>query len=104
MSTDIEQRAYRLQVGSIACTIVSDGSATYHDPAQLFFEDASRAALDSALRGHGIVAETWHEHVSPYVALLIRTGHQQVLVDTGGPQLTSPTIGPHHQLADQLPN
>ena len=83
MSTETSVRAHRFTVGAVACTIVSDGSNAYHDPAPLFFVNAPQVERDSVLRAYGIEPEAWHEYVSPYSALLIETGQQRVLVDTG---------------------
>jgi glyoxylase-like metal-dependent hydrolase (beta-lactamase superfamily II) len=76
-------RAYQFKVGAFACAVVSDGTFVYDQPAAVFFATAPQAARDSALRAYGINPETWHEYVSPYSALLIDTGQQRVLVDTG---------------------
>jgi hypothetical protein len=83
MSIHAGVRAHRFMIGSIACAIVSDGSFSYPDPAKLLFANANGAARTAQLRGHGINPDTWNEYVSPYSALLIETGHQKVLVDTG---------------------
>jgi glyoxylase-like metal-dependent hydrolase (beta-lactamase superfamily II) len=98
MTAETDVRAYRFKVGAIACAIVSDGSFAYHEPGPLLFANAPQAARDQALRAHGIDADAWHEYVSPYSALLIDTGQQHVLVDTGAGGF-APTNG---QLLDNL--
>jgi glyoxylase-like metal-dependent hydrolase (beta-lactamase superfamily II) len=75
--------SYRFQIGSLACAVVSDGTHTYCDPAQLLFANVPQKRLDQALRKHGLYLENWNELVSPYPALLIRTDRHLVLVDTG---------------------
>jgi glyoxylase-like metal-dependent hydrolase (beta-lactamase superfamily II) len=82
MSTETSVRAHRFTIGSIDCTIVSDGSFTYHDPALIMFCNAPPVERDLALRDHGIDADAWHDYVSPYSAL-IETAHRRLLVDTG---------------------
>lgn len=79
--------SHRFQIGTIACTVLADGYASY--PLPWFFPDADPGRLNSALRSHG-----WpHEHVlSPYTCLLIETGRRTILVDAGaGPG--TPTSG-----------
>jgi glyoxylase-like metal-dependent hydrolase (beta-lactamase superfamily II) len=83
MTTGTGIRAHHFTVGALACAIVSDGSFAYHDPASLLFANAPQPERDSALRAFGIDAQTWHEYVSPYSALLIDTGQHKILVDTG---------------------
>jgi glyoxylase-like metal-dependent hydrolase (beta-lactamase superfamily II) len=95
MSTETSVRAHRFTVGAIACTIVSDGSMAYHDPAPVFFVNAPQVERDTVLRAYGIEPEAWHEYVSPYSALLIETGRQRVLVDTGAGGF-APTNGQLH--------
>src|SRR5438105_7498821 len=83
MTVETGARAHRFTIGSIACTIVSDGTFAYHEPAPLMFANAPRAELDSVVRGQGVDPDAWHEYVSPYSALLIETDRRKLLVDTG---------------------
>jgi glyoxylase-like metal-dependent hydrolase (beta-lactamase superfamily II) len=67
---------------------VSDGTFTYapprFPPPPIFlFSNASKEPLEQALREHELRPEGWTEWVSPYICLLIDTGEQLVLVDTG---------------------
>src|SRR5579871_3028359 len=98
MSVKPRVRAHRFTVGAFACAIFSDGSFAYPHPASLFFANAPQTALDAALADTGLNAADWDEYVSPYSALLVDTGAQQVLVDTGGGGF-APTNG---QLLDNL--
>jgi len=75
--------SYRFQIGSLACAVVSDGTHTYRDPAQLLFANATQERLGQALREQGLDLQGWKELVSPYPALLIRTDRHLMLVDTG---------------------
>lgn len=88
MSQDI----LRFAVGSLDCLIVNDGTYDYHQPGQLFFENAPRQQLAAALKAHDIDLDTWEVYVSPYPSLVVRTRDHLVLVDTGMGTLV-PTTG-----------
>ena len=83
---------YRFELGSFGCTVVSDGSFTYHNPAQVFFASAPEQELKTVLREHKMEPERWTEYVSPYSGLLVDTGWQRVLIDTGAGSM-APTTG-----------
>src|SRR5436305_4174628 len=70
--------SYRFQVGSITCTVLSDGYYSY--PAPWFFPNANPAELSQALESHHLPQDAV---LSPYTCLLIETGRHVVLVDTG---------------------
>jgi len=91
MSTDAGVPASRFRIGAITCTVVRDGSYAYAEPGHLLFTNAPQAARDSVLAANGIDADAWHEYVSPYSALLIDTGQQHILVDTGAGDLARTT-------------
>src|SRR5215467_11544638 len=95
MSADTGVRAFRFTVGTIACTIISDGSLAYPDPRHLFFVNAPEAERDIVLRTAGIEPQSWREYVSPHCAVLINSGEQLILVDTGGGGF-APTDGRLH--------
>jgi len=93
MNTEI----HRFKVGTFECMAVSDGTHTYAPPAfpppaTLLFANAPREHLEHALREHNLQPEQWAEWVSPYTCLVVNTGEQWVLVDTGGNGL-APTTG-----------
>ncbi len=71
--------SYRFQVGSLCCTVFSDGYFSY--PAPWFFPNADpdRLARELEARGSGTASI-----LSPYTCLLIETGRHVVLVDAGG--------------------
>jgi len=77
--------AYSFQVGSIGCTVLSDGYFSY--PTRWFFPNADPQELATALENRGLS----HDQVlSPYTCLLIETGRHVVVVDTGaGGSLTT---------------
>ena len=70
--------SHRFQVGSISCTVLSDGYYSY--PASWFFPNADPADLSRALESHHLPTDAV---LSPYTCLLIETGRHVVLVDTG---------------------
>ncbi|MEO8369355.1 MAG: MBL fold metallo-hydrolase [Candidatus Solibacter sp.] len=70
--------SHRFQVGSINCTVLSDGYYSY--PARWFFCNADPDTLTHALEDHHLPPD---EVLSPYTCLLIETGRHVVLVDTG---------------------
>ena len=79
--------SHRFQVGTIMCTILADGYASY--PLAWLFPDAEASRLGSALHSHGLPQD---RILSPYACVLIQTGRRTILVDTGaGP--SAPTSG-----------
>ena len=70
--------SHRFQVGSISCTVLSDGYYSY--PASWFFPNAAPEDLSRALESHHLPTDAV---LSPYTCLLIETGRHVVLVDTG---------------------
>lgn len=71
---------------------VSDGTFTYSPPAfpppaNLLFANAPMARLQQELRERGIQPEQWVEWTSPYICLVVNTGRNHVLVDTGAGSL-----------------
>ena len=81
--------SHRFQAGSIGCTVLSDGYVS--NPASWHFPDAAPQDLSGALEARKISHETV---VAPYTCLLIETGRNVVLVDTGA--------GPSERLAGAL--
>src|ERR1022692_2467183 len=70
--------SHRFQVGSIGCTVLSDGYYSY--PASWFFPKPEPAELARAMESHPLPTDSV---LSPYTCLLIETGRHTVLVDTG---------------------
>jgi len=83
---------YHFKVGSFDCIVVSDGTFTYPHPAAVFFANAPKERLAEVLRKHNLDPEHWEEYVSPYTGLVIDTGQNRVLVDTGAGGM-APTTG-----------
>jgi glyoxylase-like metal-dependent hydrolase (beta-lactamase superfamily II) len=65
-------------VGSIRCTVLSDGYVAY--PVSWFFPNADPGELQHALEARHQASE---RVLSPYTCLLIETGRHTILVDTG---------------------
>jgi glyoxylase-like metal-dependent hydrolase (beta-lactamase superfamily II) len=71
--------SYRFQVGAICCTVLSDGYYSY--PTPWFFPNADPDELSRALASRHLPLDAV---LSPYTCLLIETGRNVLLVDTGG--------------------
>jgi len=70
--------SHRFQVGTLWCTVLSDGYVS--NPASWYFPNAAPIELAAALEKRGAD----YEHViSPYTCLLIETGREVVLADAG---------------------
>ena len=88
---------YRFKVGAFDCTVVSDGTLTYAPPtfpppATLLFANAPAERLEQVLLEHGVQPAQWVEWTSSYSCLVVNTGRNLVLVDTGAGGL-APTTG-----------
>jgi glyoxylase-like metal-dependent hydrolase (beta-lactamase superfamily II) len=70
--------SYRFQVGSISCTVLSDGYYAY--PVSWFFPNADPEQLQQALESRHQPPDSV---LSPYTCLLVETGRHTLLVDTG---------------------
>jgi len=70
--------SHQFQVGSIRCTVLSDGYYSY--PAAWFFPNADPRDLSGALACRRLPPD---DVLSPYTCLLIETGRHVALVDTG---------------------
>lgn len=83
---------YRFKVGAFECMAISDGTFTYTPPtfpppATFLFSKAPKERLEQVLREHDLRPEQWAEWISPYICLLVNTGRNRVLVDTGAGSL-----------------
>src|SRR5712691_6853466 len=92
---------FHFQVGDFACMAVLDGMPRY--PAAMFFTNLQKEQYEPALRQRGQAPEGMD---IPYICLLIHTGRERVLVDTGAgagapaagkllPRLRAAGIEPH---------
>lgn len=87
---------YSFTVGSFRCMAVNDGFHTYSPPgfpppAVLLCANAPPEQLKQVLVAYNINLDNWTEWVSPYICLVIDTGSQLILVDTGADGLTPET-------------
>lgn len=70
--------SHRFQVGTLWCTVLSDGYVA--NPTPWYFPNAGRIELAEALAGLGSDCE---HVISPYTCLLVETGREVLLADTG---------------------
>jgi glyoxylase-like metal-dependent hydrolase (beta-lactamase superfamily II) len=87
---------YSFKVGAFTCTAINDGTFTYAPPtfpppANFLFINAAADRLNRVLGKYGLKNENWKEWTSPYICLLINTGKQKVLIDTGAGNLGTDT-------------
>lgn len=78
---------YRFKLGSFACAVVGDGTNVYQR--DHLFANVSGEPLERALRAHGYQPE---HIVLAYTCLVVNTGRNLVLVDTGAGDF-APTTG-----------
>jgi len=86
----MESTTYRFQLGNFECIAISDGNMDYENPASFMFKNAPQDSLTQALRQHSIEIDTWKVLITPYICLVIKTGQNTLLVDTG----IGPGFGP----------
>ena len=84
----MQHEVHRFALGDFTCWAINDGDHTYAPPnfpppAVLLFGGVSSAELRPVLGQHDLDAETWTQWTSPYTCLLINTGSNNVLIDTG---------------------
>ena len=93
----MSKETFRFETGKIECMAVSDGTLTYGPPTfppptTLLFANAPRDRLEEVLLEHDLQPDQWAEWTSSYICLVVNTGDQLVLVDTGAGPL-APTTG-----------
>jgi glyoxylase-like metal-dependent hydrolase (beta-lactamase superfamily II) len=96
-TTNQVNESHRFKIGTFDCTVVSDGTFTYTPPTfppptTFLFANAQKEDLAQALHTHNLDPEKWTEWISPYLCLVIDTGENIVLVDTGADGL-GPSTG-----------
>ena len=74
-------------IGDIQCIAISDSTFSY--PTSWIFSNVPPEQLEDGLRDHDLA---FHEVVTPYTCLLVKTGKHRVLVDTGADGM-APTTG-----------
>lgn len=70
--------SHRFQVGTLSCTVLSDGYVAH--PTSWCFPNADPVGLGEALHNRGLAQD---RVISPYTCLLVETGRNVVLADTG---------------------
>ena len=80
--------SHRFKIGAFNCTVISDGTFTYKPPTfppptTFLFANAQKEDLTKTVHKHNLDPEKWTEWTSPYLCLVINTGENIVLVDTG---------------------
>lgn len=73
-------------VGEIQCVAISDGTFPY--PTE-WFSNVPQEQVEDSLRDHDLPL---NQVVSPYTCLLVKTGKEKILIDTGADGL-APTTG-----------
>jgi glyoxylase-like metal-dependent hydrolase (beta-lactamase superfamily II) len=96
-TTNQVTESHRFKIGVFDCTVVSDGTFTYKPPTFppppiFLFANAQKEDRAQALHTHKLDPEKWLEWISPYICLVIDTGKNIVLVDTGADGL-GPSTG-----------
>jgi glyoxylase-like metal-dependent hydrolase (beta-lactamase superfamily II) len=81
----LNAESYGFKVGSFECAVVLDGTHTYPEFAKRRFHGVPQEQLKQALRNYGLNLDSAYE--SPYPALVVNTGQNLVLVDTGAGDL-----------------
>ena len=84
----MSNEVYHFKVGAFNCMAVSDGTLTYAPPvfpppATLLFSNAPSVQLEQTLKHNNMQPDSWTEWKSPYICLLVNTGDNLVLIDTG---------------------
>jgi glyoxylase-like metal-dependent hydrolase (beta-lactamase superfamily II) len=70
--------SHRFSVGAIRCTVLTDGYASY--PTAWMFPNAAAGQVEQALESRRLPQGSV---ISPYTCLLIESGREALLVDTG---------------------
>ena len=79
---------YTVKIGTIECSVISDGTfpgtpVPYTSPKNFLFSKAPEDELRLALGEHKVELEVVSDWIIPFAGLLIKTGGQVVLMDTG---------------------
>ncbi len=86
----MEKDSFTFKVGDYVCTALCDGFHAYTEPVSLLFPGVPSESLKQVLSKHNLQPAQWEEFVSPYICLLVNTGENLVLIDTGA----GPDLGP----------
>ncbi len=81
--TSTPREPVRFSLGDFSCAALADGQHTYENPAGLLFPTAPAEELRKALSLEMTPSKQWTSWTSDYTCLLVDTGKQHVLMDTG---------------------
>jgi glyoxylase-like metal-dependent hydrolase (beta-lactamase superfamily II) len=88
----MNNQPFRFHVGAFECMLVFDGALAYHAPQpQFMFANAPDAEAQQSLQAYTSAPAHAEHNGSAYFGLLINTGRQLVLVDTGAGHLVPDT-------------
>ncbi len=77
----------RLHVGDLECLVALDCTNRYRNPVQTMFSGGAASEVRQFLAAQGIDPDAWTEYQSPYPCMVVFTGDQTILVDTGAGEL-----------------
>jgi len=80
---------YRFNIGDLAAVVVSDGQAVF-PPYPTYAPDASPTEVEAAMRERFLPPDRYTLNVN---GLVIRSGHETVLIDTGSGTALGPGLG-----------
>ncbi|HSW57187.1 MAG TPA: MBL fold metallo-hydrolase [Dehalococcoidales bacterium] len=85
----MNNQVYRFRLGSLVCTVISDGRyvyapPVYPPPADFIFSDARREQIEDAFRKRILKLEERYFWNSACNCLLVDSGGQLLLIDSGG--------------------
>lgn len=88
----MKSETYSFKIGRFECMAISDGNHTYAPPTFpppviFLFQNAPKEQAARLLNGYGLQPDKWLEWISPYICLVVNTGNNLVLVDTGAGSL-----------------
>ncbi|WP_028584538.1 MBL fold metallo-hydrolase [Desulfogranum mediterraneum] len=83
----MESKYQYFNIGDFRCTLFTDGKHAYDNPGALLFPNAPENELGKALIQYGISIDKWPTWVSDYTCLLIDTGKNKILVETGAGEM-----------------
>ena len=92
----MKNETFHFKLGDFKCMAICDGflaygPPTFPPPGSFLFVNAQKEHLDLLLLKHNLKPDQWMEWVSPYICIVIETGKNQVLIDTGAGSLSSNT-------------
>ncbi len=87
----MELNHIQFRTGEYECMLVSDGTHKYDNPADLLFSNAPAKELARELNSRDISPANWQTWTSSYTCVLVDTGQERILLDTGAGSLLEST-------------